>query len=186
MSEEQLEGQEGLPSTPEGADVDYKALYFDEIQNAKKQRTRAQDAEALVQTFEKRQEKSRVKSLQEQEQYKELSETLQTQLDDAVVYKEKYQTWEATEREELLSTLPEQDREAMQGESMQSLRYIAKQIVDSALEAKQPPLPSPNSRTRLKGDLSPGNVFEKMNSEDLNSNWSDVLTSYKEQQNIKK
>ena len=131
MNEEQLKGQEGLPSTPEGDDVDYKALYFDEIQNAKKQRTRAQDAEALVQTFEKRQERAKVKSLQEQEQYKELSETLQTQLDDAVVYKEKYQTWEATEREELLSTLPEQDREAMQGESMQSLRYIAKQFTQS-------------------------------------------------------
>lgn len=131
MNEEQLQGQEGLPSTPEGDDVDYKALYFDEIQNAKKQRTRAQDAEATVLANEKRQERANIKSLKEQEQYKELSETLQTQLDDAVVYKDKYQTWEATEREELLSTLPEQDREGLQNESMQSLRYIAKQFTQS-------------------------------------------------------
>ena len=131
MNDEELISQNDLTTKPEGDDADYKALYFDEIQNAKKQRARAQEAEALVQSYEKKQERAKIKSLQEQEQYKELSETLQSQLDDALTYKEKYQTWEATEREELLSVLPEQDREGLQNESMQSLRYIAKQFTQN-------------------------------------------------------
>tara|TARA_R110000851_G_C13014584_1_gene559639 strand:- start:411 stop:929 length:519 start_codon:yes stop_codon:yes gene_type:complete len=131
MDEEIKGSQQDLESNPEGLDLDYKALYFDEIQNAKKLRGRAQEAEAEIHSYQKKQERSKIKNLQEQEQYKELSETLQTQLEDANTYKEKYQTWEANEREELLSILPEQDREAMHNESMQSLRYIAKQFNQS-------------------------------------------------------
>jgi hypothetical protein len=131
MNEENLKSQEDLTPSTEVDGTDYKALYFDEIQNAKKQRSRAQEAEAQIQSYQKKQERSKMKSLEEQEKYKELSETLKTQLDDALQYKEKYQTWEATEREELLSVLPEQDREGLQNESMQSLRYIAKQFTQN-------------------------------------------------------
>lgn len=128
MNEELNTSQLGEQLTPEGDNQDYKALYFQEIQNAKKLRGRAQEAEAMIDSYKKQQEEVKLQTLQEQEKYKELSETLKAQLDDALSYKEKYQTWEAKERQELLSMLPEQDREALQNESMQSLKYIAKQF----------------------------------------------------------
>ena len=38
------ETQQSQPSAQEDANVDYKSLYLDEVQNAKKLRKRAQDA----------------------------------------------------------------------------------------------------------------------------------------------
>ena len=43
--------------------VDYKQLYLDEVQNAKKLRKRAQDGEVKNQEFLKNQETAKVKSL---------------------------------------------------------------------------------------------------------------------------
>ena len=41
--------QEEQPIVTDDANVDYKALYLDEVQNAKKLRKRAQDAETMNQ-----------------------------------------------------------------------------------------------------------------------------------------
>ena len=63
------ETQVSQPSAQEDANVDYKSLYLDEVQNAKKLRKRAQDAEVTIQDFTKQQETQKVKQLKEQEKY---------------------------------------------------------------------------------------------------------------------
>ena len=73
MNEETQPAQEEQHQSQEEA-VDYKALYLDEVQNAKKLRKRAQDAEETVQKTTKAQETLKVKQMQEKEQYKELYE----------------------------------------------------------------------------------------------------------------
>ena len=61
------EAQESQTVAQDDANVDYKSLYLDEVQNAKKLRKRAQDAEVSIQDFTKQQETQNVKQLRNQE-----------------------------------------------------------------------------------------------------------------------
>ena len=130
MSEEAVnvqqdnESQQGTPEAQNDADVDYKALYFTEVSNAKKLRKRSQEAEAMVQKNAKQQEAFKVSQMKEQEQFKELSEELQSKLDSVTPFKEKWEAYEANKRESLLSKLPEGDREGLKDENLKTLEYI--------------------------------------------------------------
>ena len=118
MNEETQPAQEEQHQAQEES-VDYKTLYLDEVQNAKKLRKRAQDAEETVQKTTKTQEALKVKQMQEKEQYKELYE-------QTAPFKEKWETYESKRRESLLSELPEEDRESMSSKDIDTLEYIVK------------------------------------------------------------
>ena len=115
------ETQEAQSEQPQSQDesVDYKALYLDEVQNAKKLRKRSQDAESKLSDITKKQETQKVKDMQEQERYKELYESV-------APFKEKWETYESSRREALLSKLPEEDRESMSSKDIDTLEYIVK------------------------------------------------------------
>ena len=119
MNEENQVTQEAQIEQPQSQDesVDYKALYLDEVQNAKKLRKRSQDVEARLSDITKKQETQKVKDMQEQERYKELYES-------AAPYKEKWETYESNRREALLSKLPEEDRERMSSKDIDTLEYV--------------------------------------------------------------
>ena len=108
--------------------VDYKQLYLDEVQNAKKLRRRAQESEVKNQDFLKQQETAKIKSLKSQEKYKELADTLQQQLNDVNPYKEKWESFEQSRRDSLLAKLPEADRERMSTKGLDTLEYIVSKI----------------------------------------------------------
>ena len=131
------EGQ--LDSMPEQDDsgTDYKSLYLAEVQNAKKLRKRAQENESLIEKFHKTQEEEKNNQLLEQQKFQELSENLQRQLDEATPYKQKWEAYESQTREELLSQLPEDDRESLKTESLKTLKYIVKKL-DSKTSNPQP------------------------------------------------
>ena len=69
MNEETQDTQPVQESTPQIQDesVDYKSLYLDEVQNAKKQRKGKQDAESKLQEATKIQETQKVKQMKDQE-----------------------------------------------------------------------------------------------------------------------
>ena len=139
--------QKEQPVAQEDANVDYKSLYLDEVQNAKKLRKRAQDAELSNQETTKKRETQKVKQLKEQERFQELSENLQKQLDEVMPYKERWETHETSRRDTLLSKLPEEDREGLQTESLKTLEYIT-----SKLELDKPvnPQHTPGQSRSLK------------------------------------
>ena len=168
--------QSEQPVATDDANVDYKSLYLDEVQNAKKLRKRAQESESTIQDFTKSQETQKVRQLKEQEKFKELSENLQGQLDELSPFKERWETHEASERELLLSKLPEEDREQLAAESLKTLKYIASQV-----EASKPvnPNPSPGVARNINvGDVD----VTKMDSREKKANWDSVLAKY----NVKK
>ncbi|QDP49205.1 MAG: hypothetical protein Unbinned2990contig1002_52 [Prokaryotic dsDNA virus sp.] len=173
------ETQESQPSVSEDANVDYKSLYLEEVQNAKKLRKRAQDAEVTIQDTAKERETQKVKQLKEQEKFQELSENLQKQLDEVMPYKEKWETHETTRRESLLSKLPEEDRESLQTESLKTLEYIVQK-----LEVSKPVNPQHTpGQSRSVADLPKGNKFETMDKDTMKDNWGAVLDSYKNKRN---
>ena len=121
MNEETQATQPVQESTPQIQDesVDYKSLYLDEVQNAKKQRKGKQDAESKLQEATKIQETQKVKQMKEQEKYKELYESV-------APFKDKWEIHESTRREHLLSKLPEEDRESLSQKDLDTLEYIVK------------------------------------------------------------
>ena len=146
MNEETQATQPVQESTPQVQDesVDYKSLYLDEVQNAKKLRKRAQDAEVTVQENTKSQETQKVKQMQEQEKYKELYES-------TAPFKDKWESYESKRRESLLSKLPEEDRESMSSKDIDTLEYIVK-IKE---EAKPVNLQhSPNQSRNVKSNIN--------------------------------
>jgi len=188
MSEE-LKGQEATPESNEQSaqtteseeSVDYKSLYLEEVGNAKKLRKRAQDSELTISEFKKNQETDKVRQLKEQEKFKELSENLQSQLDQVTPYKEKWESYESSRRENLLSKLPKEDRESLAQESLKTLEYIADKLSKDA-----PSSPAPiTGATRNIADV-PENPFDgKLDKQGIQKNWDDILNQYTEQHNKK-
>tara|TARA_R100001594_G_C3985510_1_gene251149 strand:+ start:169 stop:702 length:534 start_codon:yes stop_codon:yes gene_type:complete len=119
--------QSGQTDSP-AVEADYKNLYGEEVQNAKKLRARAQDAEAKIQEMLKAQETNKVKQLKENEKYKELYEQTQAKLDEVSPFKEKWAQYEGNKRESLLSQLPEEDRERLANEKLDTLEYITNKL----------------------------------------------------------
>jgi len=170
MNEETQATEPVQESTPQIQDesVDYKSLYLDEVQNAKKQRKGKQDAESKLQEATKIQETQKVKQMKDQEKYKELYESV-------APFKEKWETHESTRREALLSKLPEEDREKMGQKDLDTLEYIV-QLKDESKPVN--PAHTPAQSRNIKSDVE-GKDWTKMDDRDRRENWDDVVNSYK-------
>ena len=160
--------------------VDYKQLYLDEVQNAKKLRKRAQDSEVKNQEFVKSQETAKVKSLKEQEKFKELSENLQSQLDAVSPFKEKWEAHETSRRESLLAKLPKEDRESLASESLKTLEYIASKVSQETVSS-----PPPTTGATRNIDKVPDNPFAEMDKQGRQKNWNNILEQYIDKHNKK-
>jgi len=167
MNEEAKETQPVQESTPQVQDesVDYKSLYLDEVQNAKKLRKRAQDAEVTVQENTKSQETQKVKQMQEQEKYKELYES-------TAPFKDKWESYESKRRESLLSKLPEEDREKMSQKDLDTLEYVV-----SIQEKSKPvnPAHTPNQSRNMNIEED----WTKLDEEGRRKNWGNIMQKYK-------
>ena len=164
MNEETQPAQEEQHQSQEEA-VDYKALYLDEVQNAKKLRKRAQDAEETVQKTTKAQETLKVKQMQEKEQYKELYE-------QTAPFKEKWETYEANRREALLSKLPEEDRASLSQKDLDTLEYIV-----SIKEQSKPVNPQHQASAPRKVNLD--KPYDQMNEQERRAWHEDIMKNYK-------
>ena len=153
------------------SNVDYKALYLDEVNNSKKLRKRSQDAETKVTEFTTAQETNKVKQMKEQEKFQELSEELQKKLDSTLPYKEKWETHETAQRDKYLSKLPKADREKFASESLQVLEYMTERLNESTTQPTQhKPAQGRNINTNI--DIT------KMDSKERTDNWDAVLANY--------
>jgi hypothetical protein len=130
-------GQLAQQESQEDSNVDYKALYLDEVQNSKKLRKRSQEAEAKITEFTTAQETNKVKQMKKQEMFRELSEELQKKLDSVSPYKEKWEEHETAQREMFLSKLPKADREKFANESLQVLEYMTDKLNESTAQPTQ-------------------------------------------------
>ena len=164
MNEETQAVQESTPQAQEES-VDYKALYLDEVQNAKKLRKRAQDAEETVQKNVKAQETLKVKQMQEQEKYKELYE-------QTAPYKDKWESYESSRKESLLSKLPEEDREKMSSKDIDTLEYIV-----SKIEESKPVNPQHQASAPRKVNLD--KPYDQMNEQERRAWHEDTIKNYR-------
>ena len=177
---DQVTGQEPQQESQNDSNVDYKALYLDEVSNSKKLRKRSQEAEAKVTEFTKSQETQRVKQMKEQEKFQELSEELQKQLDSALPYKERWEDHENTTRENLLSKLPKADREKLSNEKLETLKYIVG-LQTKVEESPEPPKHTPG-RSRNIEDVPDGNIFS-LPQEERKKHWDAYMSNLAKKNN---
>jgi hypothetical protein len=159
-------------SDSEGS-ADYKQLYLDEVNNSKKLRKRAQSSETLNQDYLKNQEVSKLKGMKDQEKYKELSETLQSKLDQVTPYKDKWDTFEIKKKDSLLAKLPEADRERMSTKDIDTLEYIVSKI-DEVRPSN--PVPSPGVSRGI--DTKNLDNWMNMSAEDKRKHWDSIKSKY--------
>mgnify|MGYP001572538990 CR=1 FL=1 len=156
MTEDSIQhNEEAVPSQTDEQnqsvleDSDYKAMLLEETQQSKKYRKRAQKAEAKIQEYQKQKEKDKMSAMKENEQYKELSEDLQSKLDNVLPYKDKWETHEKTRRENLLKLLPEEDRESMSTKDTDTIEYVVSKTVT---EKKSNPQHNANKSRNINSD----------------------------------
>ena len=123
VGSEENAGQEAQ-STQADSNVDYKALYHEEVENAKKQRHSKQELSKQLADIQKEKETAKVRGLKEQEKFQELAEELQKKVDTLSPFKDKYEAFEAETRNSLLEQLPEEDREELAGKDISTIRLF--------------------------------------------------------------
>ena len=123
VGSEENAGQEAQ-STQADSNVDYKALYHEEVENAKKQRHSKQELSKQLAEIQTEKETAKVRGLKEQEKYKELAEELQKKVDTLSPFQEKYEAIETQTRNELLEQLPEEDREELASKDISTIRLF--------------------------------------------------------------
>ena len=173
------EGQENLVQeeqtvASEDTNVDYKSLYLDEVQNDKKLRKRAQEAETTIQNNTKSQETLKVKQMKEQEKYKELYESV-------APFKDKWESYETNRRESLLSKLPESDRESLSQKDLDTLEYIVR-LKDDLKPSKNETGQHTAGTVRNVVTDEKLNNWSGMTEKDKKDNWSDIVGMYAKKQ----
>lgn len=168
------EGQEDPTLNQDDEGVDYKSLYLSEVQNAKKLRKRSQTAEEQLKEFNKAQEEQKLVKLKEQEEFQALSEELKGQLEEALPYKEKWNTYEANRRDALLNDVPDEDKERLSSVDLDTLEYFVAKLKESKTNN---PTPTVGSVRDFK-DI-PDNPF-KLPPEERKKVWADVLQRHKQ------
>tara|TARA_Y100001963_G_C6553408_1_gene340875 strand:- start:37 stop:591 length:555 start_codon:yes stop_codon:yes gene_type:complete len=164
-------GQQSTQENQSDSNVDYKALYLEEVNNSKKLRKRSQEAEGRITEFTTAQETQRVKQMKEQEKFQELSEELQKKLDATLPYKERWEAHESAEREKHLAKLPKADRERFSNEKIETLKYITDRITEPTPKETQH-VPAQARNTNSNVDVT------KMSSEEKTKHWDSVLRKY--------
>ena len=81
------------------------------IAESKKYRQRAQQAETQLAEFQKKLEQQENTKLKEKEEWKTLAEQNEAKLNDALPYKEKYDTLYSANKQKILSKFPEDQQE---------------------------------------------------------------------------
>ena len=123
VGSEENAGQEAQ-SIQADSNVDYKALYHEEVENAKKQRHSKQELSKQLADIQKEKETAKVRGLKEQEKYQELAEELQKKVDTLSPFKDKYEAFETETRNSLLEQLPEEDRVELANKDISIIRLF--------------------------------------------------------------
>ena len=100
-------------TTPQSADVDFKDLYNREVQNAKLQRQKKQEAEGRLADIAQKQDEARQNNLQADGEYKVVIQELEEKSAKMDAELKEYRKRDAAERASILEGFPEDEREQL-------------------------------------------------------------------------
>ena len=137
------------------------------IAESKKYRKRAQEAEAREAKLMKQIEASENTKLKEKEEFKELAEKFESQVNELTPYKDMYESLVDKRKESLLNRLPENQRDKFKDKDLDVLEFVVEQTA-----ANTPVEPSARGSVKTpKYDKD----WTKMDKGDIKKNWTDIL-----------
>ena len=171
MTEEATETQESQVEQPEVIESTSDNVNVAEfITESKKYRQRAQKAEERLDKLQKRMDADRQKTMEENEQWKELAEERGNEIAQLKPIVERANALEATMRDELLSDFPEEDRDDFKDLPMPTLRKVHGKL------QKQRPAKTETSSAGVSS--TPSKKMGDMTDAERRSNWSNILAGY--------
>ena len=148
------------------------------IAESKKYRLRSQDAEAKLTELQTKLEQQDNAKLKEKEEYKTLAEKFEIQVNELTPFKEKYETILANRKEQLLSQIPEDQRDKFKDKDIDVLEFMTSELQTANSE--------PSARGAIKSTKKIGDWTE-MSPSDLRENWDDIVQNaiQKSKSNVK-
>ena len=139
------------------------------IAESKKDRTRAQDAEARIAKMEKTMAKAEESKLKEKEEYKTLYEEASSKLENLTSSADKWTKYEQTRRASLLEKHPEEERESLKDLSLDTLEFVTNKIASAKANAPQV---AGNARQEI-----PSEPVDWSDRESLKKNWGTIVAN---------
>ena len=136
------------------------------IAESKKYRLRSQDAEAKLAELQTKLEQQDNAKLKEKEEFKTLAEKFEIQVNELTPFKEKYETILANRKEQLLSQIPEDQRDKFKDKDIDVLEFMTSELQTANSE--------PSARGAIKSTKKIGDWTE-MSPSDLRENWDDIV-----------
>tara|TARA_Y100000310_G_scaffold220819_1_gene222403 strand:+ start:5204 stop:5764 length:561 start_codon:yes stop_codon:yes gene_type:complete len=133
---EETQNQTDLTAT-QTADVDFKDLYTKEVQNAKLQRQKKQEAEGRLAEIEQKQDEARKNKLQADGEYKVVIQELEEKSAKQEAELKEYRKRDDAERANILESFPEDERDQLSKLDLTTLKYVEKK--STAQTAENPP-----------------------------------------------
>ena len=140
------------------------------IAESKKYRQRSQDAEAQLAKLKSKLEEQENIKLKEKEEFKELAEKFESQVNNLSPYKEKYESMVNSRKQKLLERFPEDQREKFKDKELDVIEFMVKNLATQ-----------PNKEATARGNISapPIKDWTNLSKNEKKSNWSSILDNYK-------
>lgn len=172
MSEESnINEEQAAQTTDADSNVDYKALYHQEVKNSKSQRGKKQELEAKLEQLELKSEEDRQAKMiaegKKDELLQEQSARLKALEKELGVFKQA----EESQKAKLLEQIPEEDRVYYENMNIEQLQHF---LSKSAAAAVNPP-EAVQSRTMVDSSMSD---FMKKDTKFQRDNYAAVLQKY--------
>ena len=166
--EKTQESQEQEPEIKESIPGDVDVA--DYIAESKKYRQSAQKAETRLDKLQKKMDGDRQKQMEENEQYKELAEERGVTIAKLEPIVERAQALEETMKQELLSELPDDDRDDFGDLPLPTLRKIHSKLV------KSKPVKTDTSKAGISTQTIKS--LKDMSDSEKRENWPSILAGY--------
>ena len=175
MSEEAQVANETVvdSATPKADGDDLNQKFVAEIANSKKLRSRAQEAESMLEKANDKLKNFKDDQLKKNEEYQTLYEQEKTEHEKAKVLADMWVKHEATTRKELLEMLPDEEKPKW-GEA--PLDYLKDYVAKVANVAT--PNPDHVSNQTRNTKVIPGD-WTKMDDRERRNNWANIVNQYK-------
>ena len=154
--------------------VDYKALYNEEITNSKKQRKSKQDFQAKYESLMEAQKTAEEEKMIADGKLKEVIDAQKSEIKSLKNHSEELANLKASETKSLLEKIPEDKREQYENLDLTMLRNIVEDFYSNQSSNNPQPTPGATRETKVEKPLS------KMSAQEKRDNWNKIVNSYKE------
>ena len=152
--------------------VDYQALYNEEIANSKKQRKGKQDFQSKYETLIESQKVAAEEKMIADGKLKEVIDAQKAEIKSLKGFKEELVGLKTSETQSLLEKIPEDKREQYENLDIPVLRSIVNDFYTNKSSSNPQPTPGVSRQVELDKPMS------EMTADEKRKNWGNILEKY--------